>query len=209
MLEPKEIVEIRKKYGPIFSTEIKGQTVFFRELTFSEFDDIIAYQDLDGGSSIDSEDSIITTAVVYPENFNVDKLPAGIVSTLATQILDISGFNSAKTAKNILEEKRAESGQVRTLMKAFVLATISTYKPEDLDNMTYSQLADKVALSEKIIEITQAMHSIQPNELKLQLIDPEEEVDKAKQSAARHNASKLEGAADYEDPIAQKLWGMK
>jgi hypothetical protein len=73
MLEPKEILEIRKKYGPIFSTDIKGQTVFFRELTFSEFDDIVAYQDLEGGSSIDSEDSIITTAVVYPENFNVDK----------------------------------------------------------------------------------------------------------------------------------------
>lgn len=99
--------------------------------------------------------------------------------------------------------------QVRSLMKAFVLATISTYKPEDLDEMTYSQLAEKVALAERIIEITQNMHSIQPNDLKLELIDPEEEEEKKKRTAARHDLSKTEGAAKYDDPIAQKLWGMQ
>ena len=34
-----------------------------------------------------------------------------------------------------------------------------------------------------------------------------EEVEKQKVSAARHNLSKKEGEAAYQDPIAQKLWG--
>jgi hypothetical protein len=91
-------------------------------------------------------------------------------------------------------------------MKAFVLAAIPTYKPDDLDEMTFSQLSEKVALSEKIIEIKQTMNGIEPTNMSLELIDPEEEEIKAKQKAARHNLSRKEGEAEYDDPIAQKLW---
>lgn len=209
MLESEVILDLKNKYGPVFTADIKGLTIAFRELTFAEFDYIALLQESQEGSTVDSEDEIIRLSVVYPENFNIERLQAGVVSSLAQEILDASGFSNAKTAKSILDQKRAESTQVRSLMKAFVLATISTYKPEDLDQMTYSQLAERVALSERIIEITQNMHGVQPNELKLELIDPEEEQDKKKKSAARHNMSKTEGAADYEDPIAQKLWGMQ
>ena len=59
MFENAEISEIRKQFGPLFSTKIKGQTVLFRELTFSEFDKIIEKQKIEEGSSIDSEDEII------------------------------------------------------------------------------------------------------------------------------------------------------
>jgi len=94
-------------------------------------------------------------------------------------------------------------------MKAFVLATIHTDTPESLDNLTYSELAARVALAEKIIEIQQSIMGIEPTNVTLQIIDPQEEKQKQKQTAARHNASKSEGAATYDDPIAQKLWGMQ
>jgi hypothetical protein len=125
---------------------------------------------------------------------------------LAQKIIDVSGFYSARLAKNTLNEKREKSGEVRNLMKAFVLAAIPTYRPDDLDEMTFSQLSEKVALSEKIIEIKQTMNGIEPTNMSLELIDPEEEEIKAKQKAARHNLSKKEGEAEYDDPIAQKLW---
>ena len=50
------------------------------------------------------------------------------------------------------------------------------------------------------------MNGMEATNLTLQLIDPEEEVQKQKVSAARHNLSKKEGEAAYQDPIAQKLW---
>ncbi len=125
---------------------------------------------------------------------------------MAQKIIDVSGFYSARLAKNTLNEKREKSGEVRNLMKAFVLAAIPTYRPDDLDEMTFSQLSEKVALSEKIIEIKQTMNGIEPTNMSLELIDPEEEEIKAKQKAARHNLSKKEGEAEYDDPIAQKLW---
>lgn len=93
-------------------------------------------------------------------------------------------------------------------MKAFVLSTISAYSPEDLDSFTYSKLAEKVALSEKIIEIKQSILGIQPTNVTLQLVDPEEEARKQQEFAQRYNKSKKDGEASYEDPIAHKLWGM-
>jgi hypothetical protein len=125
----------------------------------------------------------------------------------AEEVLDASGFASARVAKMIMDQKRSEAGEVRSLMKAFVLATINTYTPEDLDNFTFSQLAERVALAEKIIEIQQSTYGIEPTQIKLDIIDPEEESMKQQMIAAQHDAKRKEGEARYNDPIAQKLMG--
>lgn len=208
-MQPELLYNLKKKYGSVFSVDLKGQEVIFRELTFNEFDKITEYKNSEIAASTDAEDLIISSAVVYPKNFNFEKLSPGLISSLAQQIIDFSGFYSARIAKQVLENKREHAAQVRSLMKAFVLATISAYSPEDLDDMTFSQLAEKVALSEKIIEIQQGINGVQPTNLNLQLIDPEEEEQKRKTTAARHNLSKKVGEAVYEDPIAQRLWGMQ
>jgi hypothetical protein len=201
MLTADIIFSLKNKYGNIYSVDIKNQTVVFRELTFKEYDKILYLKTLEDIDSSDIEDIILEYAVIYPEGFDTMTIPPGIVANLSSEILDISGFFSASIAKRILEEKRVEANDVKNLMKAFVLATITSYAPEDLEDMT--------ALSEKIIEIKQNANGMESTDLKIQLIDPEEEEQKRKISAARHNLSKKDGEAQYEDPIAQKLWGMK
>jgi len=208
-MEPDFLYQLKKKYGSVFSVVIKGQEIVFRELTFDEYDQVVEYKNNEDSSSVDAEDYIISSAVIYPENFDPNKLSPGAISSLAQEIVDFSGFYSPSLAKQILEAKRSKASEVRGLMKAFVLSTISSYKPPDLDGMTFSQLAELVALSEKIIEIQQNSYGIEPTNINLQLIDPEEEEQKKRISAARHNLSKKEGEAQYEDPIAQKLWGMQ
>jgi len=140
---------------------------------------------------------------------NLDKYPAGLISALSEEILSESGFADPTKAKAVLQQKREEASQVRSLMKAFVLATITSYTPEDLDNLTYPKLAEKVALSEKIIEIQQAVLAIEPTNVSLKLIDPQEEEQKEKDLAEKYNKSRKDGEAKYQDPIAQKLWGSR
>lgn len=207
MIDSEVFLELKLKYGPLYNVSVKGIDLLFRELTFSEFDKIDKLQDSGDFSSADAEDYILECTIVYPEDFNLNRIPAGAVSSLSQEILDASGFASARTAKRILEEKRIKAGEVRTLMKAFVLATINTYSPEDLDNMTFSQLSEKVALAEKIIEVQQSIYGIEPTNVKLDLIDPEEEAYKEQMRAAQHDAKRKDGEAKYNDPIAQKLMG--
>ena len=207
MLDSQLIFDLKNRYGNIYSVNIKNKDIIFRELTFKEYNKILYYKDLEDFSSADVEDLVLEFTIVYPEDFDSARIPPGNVSSLAQEVLDISGITSAKLAKRILQEKREEATEVKNLMKAFVLATISTYSPEQLDEMTFSQLAERVALAEKIIEIKQGINGIESTNLTLQLIDPEEELEKQKMHAARHNLSKMPGTSTYEDPIAQKLWG--
>lgn len=207
MITAELLYAIKKQYGSVFQTSLKKQEILFRELTFAEFDQIAQHQSSQEFSSADIEELIISFAVVYPESLDINKYPPGIVSSLAEEILEESGFSSAKRAKAILEQQRQKAGEVRSLMKAFVLATISTYSPQDLDNMTFSKLAENVAIAEKIIEIKQSINGMEPTDVRLQLIDPEEEMQKERDLANRFNASRKDGEAVYEDPIARKLWG--
>jgi hypothetical protein len=202
------VFDLKKKYGNIYTVDVKGNSLIFRELTFTEYDLILYLQDLEEYTYADIEDFIIEYAIVYPENFNLEKIPAGLVTNLAQNILELSGFFSVKIAKGILEDKRLQMTEVRNLMKAFVISTMPAYLPEDLDEMTFSQLAEKVALAEKIIELKQSTYEVQNNNLKLQLIDPEEEYEKQQHIKQVHDKVKPEGAATANDPIAQKLWGM-
>lgn len=209
MLTPDILYQIKNKYGSVFQTVIKKQIILFRELTFAEFDKIAQYRSDDEFSTADIEELIIQYGVVYPESFNFDSFPAGQISSLAEEILEESGFSSAKKAKYILEQKRLQINEVRNLMKAFVLATITKYSPEDLDNMTFSKLAENVAIAEKIIEIKQNINGMESTNISLQLIDPEEEMQKQQDFKNRFNSSKKDGEAQYDDPVAQKLWGLR
>jgi hypothetical protein len=209
MITPDLLYETKKRYGSVFQTNLRNQVILFRELTFAEFDQVAQYQSDPDFSTADIEEIIIKYGVVYPESFNFDSYPAGLISSLAEEILEESGFSSAARAKSILEQKRNKMNEVRSLMKAFVLATIYKYSPEDLDNMTFSMLAEKVALAEKIIEIKQNINGMESTNISLQLIDPEEEARKEADLQSRFNQSRKDGEAKFEDPIAQKLWGMK
>jgi hypothetical protein len=208
MIDDEVLAELKKKNGPLFAFNIKGTDLLFRQLTFEQFDDIAQGQESGYLSSADAEDKVLEATLVYPDINFIQRIPAGAVSSIAQEIIDQSGLASARIAKGILEEKRAISQtDVRVLMKAFVLATMPAYSPDDLNKMTFSQLAEKVALAERIIEIKQTMNGLQPSQMKLDLIDPEEEINKEKARAANYNASRVEGEAVYEDPIARKLWG--
>jgi hypothetical protein len=208
MINPELLYELKLLYGSVFETSLKKDIVIFRELTFAEFDQITEHQNA-GESSVEIEELIIKLGVIYPKDINLDRYPAGMVSSLAEEILQESGFASPGKAKRILDEKRLEASEVRSLMKAFVLATITSYTPEDLDNLTYTKLAQKVALSEKIMEIKQAILGIESTNVTLQLVDPEEIMEKEQDKAKRYNQSRKEGEAKYDDPVAQKLWGLR
>lgn len=204
-MDEEVLLELKLRYGPLYSTTVKGIDLLFRQMTYKEFDRFVTIQESQGYSSADSEDYILEQCIIYPENFNINIIPAGAVSSIADAILESSGFSSARVAKRILESKREKASEVRGLMKAFVLATINTYSPEDLDNMTFSELSERVALAEKIIEIQQSIYGIEPTQVRLDLIDPEEEAIKEQMRAAEYNAKRKEGEAAYNDPIAQKL----
>lgn len=203
MLSDEVISELKKKYGKIYSASNRGQDYVFRILTFAELDALAAHNDW---SSAEGEDAIVRLGVIYPEDFDPDRLKAGFISQIAQDIINFSGFGEAKYAIDTVNAAKSAAGELRGLMKAFVLAGLSGYTDEDLDRLTFPELADKAALAEKVIEILQGIQA--GAKMELELIDPEEENEKKERLTQKHAATKERGQAGMNDPIAQKLHGM-
>jgi len=202
---PEQIAAWKKEYTNIYSVSFKDKDYVFREITFAEFDDITLVQDAEG--SAEAEEHLVTLALLHPAEGSVqfDRMSAGIVSSLASEILEYSGFGSVAFPRKKLNEFRQGTNELRVLMKAFVLATMPSYKEEELDQLTFTNLAKKVVLSEEIIRVNQAAFGMEPNEITLDLIDPEEEAEKEREAAMKHAAQKKPGQAGYHDPIADQL----
>lgn len=166
---------LKQRYGASFGIEIQGQVFGFRPLTRAEYKHI----DSSLSDTVDFEDAVVQTAVVYPQGFNFGKMKAGHVTQLANSILQCSGFTDPNFLDGLLKEARKEAADASTLMKAFVIATMPSYTDEDLDQFTMHQLIHKVALAERIISVQQATMGIGEEHaifFGLGLEEPEEEV---------------------------------
>lgn len=198
---PELIREWKKTYGQVFSVDVRGQPYVFRPLTYKEFQE--ARQDED--SSADIEEEIVQVALLHPDRVG-ERVPAGVITAMSTEILKISGFGAPKYMQYVLENLRQEAeGNVWVLMKAMVMANISSYREEELDNMTFSQLAAKVVMAEQIIKIQQVSVGVTGHDMKIDIIDPEEQVAREEAEKRKHASRRKDGEAGYDDPIARKL----
>lgn len=198
-----QVSDWKRQYGEVFSASIRGCDYVFRALTLDEYGSFMDQSD----SAAETEERIAVTAVLSPPLDDLDSISAGIVTTLAEEILNVSGHGDPKRAKGVLDQKRYNASEANTYMKAFVIAAMPAYTIEDLGKFTYSQLAEKVAFAEKVIEIRQAMFPVasQNSPVRFELIDPEEEEQQSQQAVQKHAAQKPGGQAGLRDPIAQKL----
>jgi hypothetical protein len=204
MYGPELIISLKRKYGELYEVGIGSTKVLFRALTFRELDELSIAEDYT--SSVESEELIVKQALLYPEYEELEKLSAGIISTLAEEIIEESCFFNIKNGRSKLELEREKANDVRVLMKAFIIAAMPAYKAEELDAQTFAQLANKVALAEQILAMNFATQVSAFSEggaaPTLLLIDDDEDEEEERRRAAMHNLTRKEGAAVANDPIA-------
>jgi len=207
------IAQLKEKYGnTLFSLSIFGKDYVFRPLNVGEYRDLVS-SDL---PTDEKEDMIVSRAVVWPEDLSGVMTKAGIVSSLASEILDCSNFFDVKSCKAIFDSARAEAQDIVNIMKALILAVHQEFNLNevDVDSMTFAELSKKAALAEQILTIKKVVND--PNmEFNLEIVDPEEiaaadravqqrEFEKAINSHDPDLQSTL-GTAPTSDPLAAKL----
>lgn len=145
-----KVVGYRKRYGDNWLTTFDNLEIPWRQLTLQEFLD---YDDLFRSgryTPIEVEDEIFCAAVlesIYIEN--IDILPAGIVSTVATQIMQISG---AQSPEQIAEDLNIARSQVQDFISSAVTMICSVfpaYTPETVYELKYDMFMRRLAMAEK------------------------------------------------------------
>lgn len=191
----------KKAFGQVYSVDVRGEEYVFRQLTFEEFD----AAKRSGATTAEAEEELVEIALLQPETIP-EHIPAGAITAIAETLFEVSGFGQPKRMKEILEQKREEAnGNVWVMMKAVVIASMPGYVEEDLNELTFDQLAAKVALSEQILKIQQVSIGIEGPPVMMDILDPEEEAIKAQMEKQKHTAAKKPGVAGFDDPIAAKL----
>ena len=204
---PDLIIDLKRKYGELYEVAIGSTKIIFRALTFKEFNELSIAEDYT--NSAESEELIVKEALLHPEFDELLKLSAGIISTLAQEIIDESCFFDIAKGRDIINAERENANDIRILMKAFIISAMPAYRMEELEDQTFAQLATKLVLAEEILEIrfhTQKSVFHEGGEAPtLILVDPEEEADEAEREASKHNLSRPDGAAVANDPVAERL----
>jgi hypothetical protein len=217
-----DIAAWKEQYGDVYSVDIRDQTFVFRALSFKELKYLSSSST--SASYVDLEDYCIQRGLLFPSTEEAEDLPAGAYSSLADSIRDASGLGDARTAIASLEQAREDAFNVINVAKVYILTTMPSYKEEDIDDYTATQLFHKVALAERIIELQQQILS--GNQLTFTIIDPEEEAQRAaeeerKQQERMERFVKSGGHYDKnaappvkprlktDDPIAAKLRGRR
>ena len=154
-----ELIDSKKKlYGKVFSVPLDHSTdCIFRPLTVSEYENIEQNESL---SSADAEDLIVSACVFWPEDFNLDSFPAGVISSLSEEILEKSHLSDISIAEQVLIKYREKSNTITNIMKSTILALHDVFEmtASEIGQLTFEQLCEKVTLAEQIIRIKKTLY---------------------------------------------------
>jgi hypothetical protein len=183
------------QYKRVFSVQAgKGQYAF-RALTIHEWEEIVKHAEW---SSADAEDHIIDLALLWPEDFDLDSVPPGIVTTVAEEITEVSGFNNVHSVIHALNQAREDLDYLG-MAKAFIIAAMPAYTYDDLGEKTVPDLMELVAASEQILRLQALAMGAEVREPVRLVIRTPEEIEE------EMNQKLDEGTAKKNDAIAQKL----
>ena len=164
---PRNILEegafLRKKNRDLYCVAIKEKWFIFRLLTRYEFSVLTSPEFTVLGCE---EDFIAKNCLLYPEaeDYDMSKELAGTVSSLVNIIVKASGFESADTLLENLQEKRnlmelADNQMIILLCKAFPHLTI-----DDINDFDLPKLAYYLALAEQVLGVTLDLKSEKPKD---------------------------------------------
>jgi hypothetical protein len=141
----------REQHGDVYALNLPdGQTIPWKPLTVGEY---LKYERLLQSGRYPPafiEDEIFCKCVLNTAlTNNIDKLKAGLVSTVTTMIMGFSGPQSVDELTNALEHSRVEVSGVLHDMTSFICQAFPAYKPEDLYTMEFESFMLRLAQAER------------------------------------------------------------
>jgi hypothetical protein len=145
-----DILELRELYGDIFVSHLQdGQNIPWRQLSLQEYLNYDKLLRLGAYPSAYLENEIFSKCVLNKVLVNnINRLRAGIVTSVAMDIMVYSGPRTLDELTEHLDIYRSEAHQVMNQLIGVVCQAFPAYKPEDIYAMNYSTFGLRVAQAE-------------------------------------------------------------
>jgi hypothetical protein len=177
--EPELITFWVNEHGSLGQEEISGYQFYFRPLLRKEHKKILLQSQ---DNSVIYEDLLCQEATLWPENFDFsgENLPAGVNSSLAQEILTLSGFTQ-EASEELFKYWRAQIHDVQERHCLIILMSFPHLTLDMLDSMSNETFYRYLAYAEFIQNINFSIKGVDSRPVvKLLLADNDEYVIEAK-----------------------------
>jgi len=145
-----DIDKLKEIFGPLSQLKVDGVSYIFRTLTRRDLALVKIFEE--DAITPEKEEAIFKIAVIYPQDIDLDSLPAGVVSSITESVLDKSGVLSIDSLENSLLKAR-QRRTVFTQIYEMICAAFPSIVPSELDGLTIDKLMDLLVMAEGILMI--------------------------------------------------------
>lgn len=150
------IVGLRRRYGDHWATSFPNDlNIPWRQLTLQEFIDFQNQLASGKYTLADIEDEIFCLTVLDKTfTTNIDILPAGMVSSVVAQVLQVSGSGIPEQISADLNLAREQVGSFFYSAVTLICSVFPAYKPEDVLSLNYDVFLMRLAMAEaRLLEL--------------------------------------------------------
>jgi len=135
---------------------------------------------------------------------------AGIISTVASLIMRLSGTEDIEVISEMLNLARERSNLFDAQIISLICHAFPAYKPEDIENMSWSEVILRLAQAEQLLIarglLEKPLELTSPN--RLNKVDPKGLIEDAKKMQRQENAPPV-AQTIYDDPAYKKKLEMQ
>ena len=141
------IEEAFQKYDAVFFSEIEDILFIYRPIGRKEYKDIYNNANM---TDLDKQDKICLTALIYPEDFDLDECSAGIPDKLYQDIIDKSCLDP-ESMYHLLNFNREEAEQLGSEMACIIAEAFPAYTMDEIESWNNFKFTKIYAQAEWIL----------------------------------------------------------
>lgn len=201
--------QLKNYYKHIFTYSSYEFPIIYIPLTRAQYYDLFEDPNM---MDMEREDIICKTCIVYPENINIEKMPAGVVSDIADKILEAS-FMSEKGRKMLFAAAAKKMQNVDRQISCIIHEAFPEYDIEDIDNWNMLRTTDFLIRSEWILRTIQGKPPLDIEKILTQGSDitlkPEDPRFYNEEKAEFDRLRKINTPAENNKPVPKKKTTLK
>ena len=179
--------ELEEQYRSIYWTHIEGDLYIYKPIGRKDYREIVGSE----MSIEDKKDELIKKCILFPEDFDVDDMVAGMIDVLFEKIIDISYLDSEESRAGVIEYYRQEMYNLDNQITCIINEAFPQFDIEDIENWDVEKTAKYLSraewklqnfrgfqFNEEYFDYGQASSQVEQEEVQEQQVDTNEDANK-------------------------------
>ena len=141
------LIKFREKHRNVYMYQVGDNVFFYRPLSRAEYKTLFEQGKV---NELDREDIIVSTCLLYPEEFDMDNCEAGLITNIAEQIMKNS-FLTADAQNRILNYYRQDMADIDNQITCIIHEAFPTMDIEAMENWGMEQTLKYYSRAEWIL----------------------------------------------------------